>query len=88
MKKVKCIMSHAKLTNTYWVEALTTIVYIINMSPFVPLVGDVPHRVWTGKDVSYRQLRVFGYLAYVRVAKDQRIEIGQQKSTMYFLRVR
>ena len=31
----------------------------------------VPQRVWTGKDISYRHLKVFDCLAYVHVAKDK-----------------
>ena len=49
-----------------------TVVHVINRSPSVPLDVDVPQRVCTGKDVSYRHLRVFGCLSYVHVAKDQR----------------
>ena len=60
MERVRCILAHAKLPKTYWAEALKTVVYVINTSPSVPLDGDIPQRVWTGKDVSYKHLRVFG----------------------------
>ena len=66
------MLAHAKLSKTFWAEALMTTVYVINRSPSVPLDGDIPQRVWTGKDVSYRHLRVFGSLACMHVAKDQR----------------
>ena len=72
MERVRSMLSHAKLPKSYWVEALYTAVYLINRSPSVPLKGDVPQRVWTGKDVSYQHLRVFGCLAYMHVPKDQR----------------
>ena len=64
-------MAHAKLSKTFWAEALATTTYVINRSPSTPLDGDVPQRVWTGKDVSYRHLKVFDCLAYVHVAKDK-----------------
>ena len=66
------MMAHAKLPKIYWVEALTTVSYVINRSPSVPLEGGIPLRVWTGKDVSYRHMRVFDFLVYVHVAKDCR----------------
>ena len=47
-------------------------VYVINISPSIPLDGDIPQRVWTGKDVFYQYLRVFSCLAYVHVAKNKR----------------
>ena len=64
MGKVRCMLSHTKLSKTNWVEALITVVYIIKMSPSMPLDGGVPQRLWTGKDVSYRHLRVFGCLNF------------------------
>ena len=39
---------------------------------------EVRQKVWTGKDVSYRHLRVFGCLAYVHVAKDQRLKLDSK----------
>ena len=39
---------------------MSTIAYVINLSPTVALQGDVPNRVWYGKNVSYDHLRVFG----------------------------
>ena len=72
MERVRCMLAHAKLPKNYWPEALKTVVYVTNRSPSVPVGGDVPQRVWTCKDVSYRHLRVFGCLSYVHIAKDRR----------------
>ena len=72
MERVRSMLAHVKLSKTFWVEALTTTTYVINRSPLAPFDGDVPQRVWTGKDVSYRHLKVFVCLAYVHVAKDKR----------------
>ena len=62
MERVKCMLAHAKLPKTYWLEALKMVFYVINMSPSIPLGADVLHRVWTVKDMSYRHLKVFGCL--------------------------
>ena len=59
------MLSHAKLPKSYWVEAMLMVVYLINRFPSVPLKGDVPQRVWTGRHVSYQHLRVFGCIAYI-----------------------
>ena len=72
MERVRCMLAHAKLSKIYWDEALIMVVYIINRSPSVPLEGDMPQRVWSCKEVSYRHMRVFGCLAYVHVAKNRR----------------
>ena len=62
-----------------------TAAYVINQSPSVPLDGDIPQRVWTGKDLSYRQLRVFSCLSYVDVAKDQREKLDLKSRQCIFL---
>ena len=70
MERVWSMLAHAKLSKMFQGEALMTTLYVINRSPLVPLDGDIPQRVWTGKDVSYRHLRVFGCLSYMHVSKD------------------
>ena len=70
------MLAHAKLSKTFWAEALTTTTYVINRSPSTPLDGDVLQRVWTGKDVSYQHLKVLGCLVYMHVAKDKRGMLG------------
>ena len=70
------MLSHAKLRKSYWAEY--TIVYLINKSPSVPLKGDVPQRVWIGREISYQHLRVFGCLVYTHVAKDQRSKLDNK----------
>lgn len=53
-------------------EVLSTSIHVLNLTPCVPLQFDVPYKVWTGKDVSYDHLRVFGCKAFVHIPKDKR----------------
>ena len=62
-----------------------TATYVINRSPSAPLEGDSPQKVWTGKDVSYRHLKVFGCLAYVHVAKEKRAKLHPKSRPCIFL---
>ena len=41
--------------------------------------------MWKGKDVSYRHLRVFGCLAYIHVAKDQRSKLDSKSKPCIFM---
>ena len=72
VERTRCLLSQAKLPRSFWGEAMSTAVDVINLSPCYPLNGDVPERVWTGKDVSYEHLRVFGCRAFVHIPKDER----------------
>ena len=63
------MLSHSKRPKSFWGEAMRTSIDLINLSPSVPLKGDVPERVWTRKDVSYDHFRVFDYKAFVHIPK-------------------
>ena len=54
MESVLSMLAHAKLPKEFWVEALSTATYVINKSPSVPLDGDTPQKVWTGKPPGYK----------------------------------
>ncbi|KAD3337006.1 hypothetical protein E3N88_32526 [Mikania micrantha] len=73
--RVRCLLSHAGLPNSFWGEALNTIVDVINLTPCVPLSFDVPDRVWICKDASYNHQRVLGCKNFVHVLKDERSKL-------------
>ena len=79
------MLAHTKLPKTYWAEALKTTVCVINRSLSVPLGADVPQRMWIGKDVSYRHLRVFNCLSYIHITKDWRGKLDAKSRPCIFL---
>ena len=85
LERVRCLLSHSKLPRSFWGEAMRTIVDLINLSPSVPLNGDVPEKVWTGKEVSYDHLRVFGCRAFVHIPKDERSKLDPKAKQCIFL---
>ncbi|CAJ2642124.1 unnamed protein product [Trifolium pratense] len=66
-------------------HAMKTAVDLINLSPSIPLDGDVPNRVWTGKDVSYGYLRVFGCRAFVHIPRDERSKLDKKSKQCLFM---
>ena len=42
MERVRSTLLHAKLSKSYWAEAMCTTIYLINGPPLVPLKGDIP----------------------------------------------
>ena len=85
VERVRCLLAEAKLPFLFWAEALCTVAHVINLSPAVALDGDVPDRVWTGKNVSYDHLRVFGCKAFVHVLKDERSKLDVKTRQCIFL---
>ena len=64
---------------------MRTSIDLINLYPSVSLKGGVPERVWTGKDVSYDHLRVFGCKAFVHNPKDERLKLDVKAKPCIFL---
>ena len=65
------MLSHEKLPKHFWGEAIRPAVDLINISPSVPLDGDIPQMVWIGKYVNFEHLRVFGCRAFVHIPRDE-----------------
>ena len=59
---------------------MRTSINLINLSLLVPFKGDVPKRVWIGKDVSYDHLRVF-----VHIPKYERSKLNVKAKPCIFL---
>lgn len=58
--------------------------YVINRSPRAALDGKVADEVWTGNEVDYSELRVFGCPAYVHVSSDQRTNLIRNQENAFF----
>ncbi|KAF3670456.1 putative acetylajmalan esterase-like [Capsicum annuum] len=59
--------------------------YVINLSPTVSLYGDVPDRVWFGKNVFSDYLRVFGCKSFVHVPNDKRSKLEVKTRQCIFI---
>ena len=59
--------------------------YLINRSPRASLDGKVVEEVWTGNEVDYSRLRVFGCPAYTHIARDERSKLDAKSRQCIFL---
>lgn len=83
--KVRSMLSHAKLPKSFWGEAMRTVADLINLSPSIPLNGEILDEVWYGKKASYGQLRVFGCRAFFHIPKDERAKLDARKKECIYL---
>ena len=61
---------HAGLPKQFWVDVVSTTIYLIYKGPLVTLNGRLPEEVWTKKVVSLSHLRMFSCISYVHVDVD------------------
>ena len=59
--------------------------YLINITHSTPLRFDVLEKVWTGKEISYNQLKVFGCKAFILVPKEQRSKLDDKALPCIFI---
>lgn len=68
MDKVRSMLG---LDESYWAEAASTAVYVINRSPSASIQFDIPEERWTGRSPDYSHFKSFGCVAYVHQVKEK-----------------
>ncbi|KAL1223418.1 Retrovirus-related Pol polyprotein from transposon TNT 1-94 [Cardamine amara subsp. amara] len=67
LEKVRSLLSETGLGESFWAEATSTVVYMINITPSTPLNFEIPEEVWSGRKPEYSHMRRFGCLVYYHV---------------------
>jgi hypothetical protein len=62
--------------------------YLVNRSPRTALDEKVAEKVWTGNEVDYSGLRVFGCPAYVHILSKKRSKLDLKSRQCVFLEYR
>ena len=71
MDKVRSMLHETGLDASYWTEAASTTVYLINRSPNSSIEFEIPEVKWSGRSISYDHLRSFGCNSYVHQVKEK-----------------
>uniref|UniRef100_A0A2N9FYY5 Integrase catalytic domain-containing protein n=1 Tax=Fagus sylvatica TaxID=28930 RepID=A0A2N9FYY5_FAGSY len=69
----------------HFTEAVDMACYIINRSSRVALDGKVAEEVWTGQEVDYSFMRIFGCPAYVHISGEDRSKLDPKSKKCIFL---
>jgi hypothetical protein len=81
----RCLRLNAELPKIFWAEAVDMAYYIINRSPRVAFDGKVVEEVWTGQEVDYFFIRIFGCLAYVHISGEDKSKLDPKSKKCIFL---
>ncbi|KAE8655753.1 Retrovirus-related Pol polyprotein from transposon TNT 1-94 [Hibiscus syriacus] len=84
-ERARCLCLNVELPKHFWAEAVNMACYLINRSPRASLAGKVAEEVWTGHEVSFDHLRIFGYPAYVHMPADERSKLDAKSKKCIFL---
>ncbi len=72
VEAVRAMLVQSKLPPTFWVEALSTPVYLHNRSPTKSVANMTPFEAWTGVKPDVKHLKSFGCIVYAHISKDER----------------
>ena len=63
----RALMAERNMPHYYWAEAVSTIVYIMNMTPTATVHDMTPEEKFSGRKPDLAHLKVFRCIAYVHV---------------------
>ena len=79
------MLSNFGLEKNFWAEAVKTACCLINRSPTTTLDCGIPGEVWTGKNLNYSHLKMFGCEAFVHIPKENRAKLDDKSMKCIFL---
>ena len=84
-KHARSIRLHAELPKSLWADVVSTVAYLINQGPSVPMEFKPPKEVWSGKEVNFSHLKVFGCVSYVYINSDARSKLDAKSKICFFI---
>lgn len=85
MDMAKALMKEKGLPNTFWAEAVNTVVYIINIIPTSALKNKTSFEAWHGCKPKVSHLRVFGCIAYSLIPSNNRQKLDTKSVKCIFI---
>lgn len=82
---VRTLLLESSVPSTFWVEALSTAVYLINRLPSQQLHFDSPFYRLHGKHPDYHQLHTFGCVCFVHLPSHERHKLAAQSVKCAFM---
>ncbi|PNX61382.1 equilibrative nucleoside transporter 3-like protein, partial [Trifolium pratense] len=76
------MVKHRNLPKSFWGEAVSTPVYVLNRCPTKKLKDNVPEEIWSGKKPSVSHFRGFGALCYKHVPEARRTKLDDRSESM------
>jgi hypothetical protein len=79
------MMKAKKMPATFWGEAVTTAVFILNRAPTKALKGQTPFEAWHGRKPNVVFMRTFGCVGYVKTTKPGLGKLEDRSTKAVFL---
>jgi len=85
MEMARSMLKEKGMPNTFWAEAVYTVVYILNRCPTKTVQDKTPIEAWSGRKSSAKHLRVCGSICYIHVPDQRRHKLEDKTIRGIFL---
>ncbi|KAG8481238.1 hypothetical protein CXB51_026069 [Gossypium anomalum] len=85
MNMARCLLFQSKLPNSFWAEAINSLVYLLNKLPTHTVKDKTPFEAWHGLKPSVAHLKVFGCVCYVLVPAERRTKLEKRSVPCIFV---
>jgi transposase InsO family protein len=85
VKITHAMLNEKNLPNYFWVETITTLIYIMNRTPTSAIHGMTLEEKFTNKKPYFSHLRVFGCITYVHVPDHKRSKLDPKAEKCIFI---
>ena len=84
-ERARSMRLHAGLLKTFWANVISTVAYLINRGPSVPMEFRLPKEVWSSKEVKFSHLKVFYCVSYVHIDFDAHSKLDAKSKICFFI---
>lgn len=84
VEMARSILQAKGLPNQFWVEAVATSVYLLNLSPTRVVMNQIPYEAWYGRKPYVIYLRTFGCVAYALVNSQFHHKLDEKSEKLHF----
>ena len=85
MAMARCLLKAKAMPSTFWGEAVSTAVFILNRSPTKALHGMTPYEAWHEAKPAVHFMRAFGCIAHVKVTRPHAKKLDDRSIKMVFV---
>jgi transposase InsO family protein len=84
MNMSRSLLKEKCLSVTFWVEAVTCSIYLLNRSPTTSLKMKVPQEAWSGTKLNVSHLKAFGCTTYAHIPSELRNKLDDRSEKCIF----
>ena len=81
----RCLLFEANLDQIFWGEAINTANYLLNLRPSKSINNKIPYEIWTGQEVNYDHLKIFGCICFVHIPRVFRNKLEPKSKKYLFM---